>query len=159
MAAAVGVLLRACAALLEDPLTICDRPRPIPGMVGQAGEHDLHALDGNLIDNAIRHNHPGGWIHVGTGTEAGTARLVVENSGIVLDQDRVRDLTQPFRRMARDRTGTDDTGVGLELSIAAAIVATHGGTLDLHARPGGGLRVTATLPLAAQAALTPAVPG
>jgi hypothetical protein len=119
----------------------------------------LTHLAGNVIDNAIRHNHPGGWIHVTTGTEAGTARLVVENSGTVLDQTRVRELTQPFRRMAPDRTGTDDTSVGLGLSIAAAIVATHDGTLDLYARPDGGLRVTATLPLAAPAALTPAVPG
>jgi hypothetical protein len=117
-----------------------------------------HLVD-NLIDNAIRHNHPGGWIHVTTDTEADTARLVVENSGTVLDQTRVRELTQPFRRMAPDRTGTDDTGVGLGLSIVAAIVATHGGSLDLHARPGGGLRVTAILPLATQPALTPAVSG
>jgi signal transduction histidine kinase len=117
-----------------------------------------HLID-NLIDNAIRHNHPGGWIHVTTDTEADAARLVVENSGTVLEQTRVRELTQPFRRLAPDRTSADDTGVGLGLSIVAAIVATHGGSLDLHARPGGGLRITATLPLATQAALTPAVSG
>jgi signal transduction histidine kinase len=117
-----------------------------------------HLID-NLIDNAIRHNHPGGWIHVTTDTEADATRLVVENSGTVLEQTRVRELTQPFRRLAPDRTSADDTGVGLGLSIVAAIVATHGGSLDLHARPGGGLRITATLPLATQAALTPAVSG
>jgi signal transduction histidine kinase len=117
-----------------------------------------HLLD-NLIDNAIRHNHPGGWIHLTTETDTDTVRLVVENSGHVLDQNRVRELTQPFRRLAPDRTGSNDTGVGLGLSIVAAIVATHGGSLDLHARPGGGLRVTATLPVATEAALTPAVPG
>ncbi|MBO0810319.1 MAG: two-component sensor histidine kinase, partial [Actinobacteria bacterium] len=53
-------------------------------------------------------------------------------------------------------TGTGGTGAGLGLSIVAAIVATHHGTLDLHARPGGGLRVTVTLPLAARPALTTA---
>lgn len=71
--------------------------------------------------------------------------LVVESSGPVLDQQRVADLAQPFRRLGADRTSTG-RGSGLGLSIVAAIVAAHHGTLDLHARPDGGLRVTVTLP-------------
>jgi hypothetical protein len=124
---------------------------PVPG-----SEALLTHLTGNLIDNAIRHNLPGGWIRVATGTETGTARLVVENSGPILDPVRIGELAQPFRRAAPDRTGADDTGVGLGLSIVAAIATTHHGTLDLHARPDGGLRVTVTLPLAARPALTAA---
>ena len=116
----------------------------------------LTHLAGNMIDNAIRHNQPGGWIRVATGGGAGTARLVVENSGPVLDPTRVGELAQPFRRAAPDRTGASDTGVGLGLSIVASIAATHHGTLDLHARPHGGLRATVTLPLAARPALTAA---
>ena len=118
----------------------------------------LTHLIGNLIDNAIRHNQPGGWIRVSTdtGTATAAARLVVENSGPILDPGWVSELTQPFRRAVPDRTGTDDTGVGLGLSIVAAIAATHDGTVDLHARPDGGLRVTVTLPLAARPALTAA---
>jgi signal transduction histidine kinase len=113
-------------------------------------------LTGNLIDNAIRHNQPGGWIRVATGTGTGTAWLIVENSGPVLGQSHVGELLQPFRRAAPDRTGTNGTGVGLGLSIVAAVVATHDGSLDLHARPHGGLRVTVTFPLAARPALTAA---
>jgi signal transduction histidine kinase len=116
----------------------------------------LTHLAGNMIDNAIRHNQPGGWIRVATGGGADTARLVVENSGPVLDPSRVGELAQPFRRAAPDRTGASDTGVGLGLSIVASIAATHHGTLDLRARPHGGLRVTVTLPLAARPALTAA---
>jgi signal transduction histidine kinase len=117
-----------------------------------------HLID-NLIGNAIRHNHPGGWIHIATGTGPGAARLVVENGGPVLDQGLVRGLAEPFRRLSRDRTSADDTGVGLGLSIVAAIVTTHHGTLDLHARPRGGLRVAVTLPLAARPVLTTGVTG
>jgi signal transduction histidine kinase len=153
---AAAILAEHAAAISGMHLTVGldQRDAPVHG-----SEALLTHLAGNLIDNAIRHNHPGGWIHVTTGTEARTVRLVVENSGTVLDQARVRELTQPFRRLAPDRTGAGDTGVGLGLSIVAAIVAAHDGTLDLCARPGGGLRVTITLPLAAQAALTPAVSG
>jgi hypothetical protein len=123
---------------------------PVPG-----SEALLTHLTGNLIDNAIRHNQPGGWIHVATDTDTGTgtARLVIENCGPIVDPSRVDELAQPFRRAVRDRTTANDTGVGLGLSIVAAITTTHHGTLDLHARPHGGLRVTVTLPLAARPTL------
>ncbi|MFI8895467.1 sensor histidine kinase [Streptomyces paradoxus] len=62
-----------------------------------------------------------------------------------LDQRRLADLTQPFRRLGADRTGTGQ-GSGLGLSIVAAITQAHHGTLDLRARPDGGLRVTITFP-------------
>jgi signal transduction histidine kinase len=116
----------------------------------------LTHLADNLIDNAIRHNQPGGWIRIASATATGTAQLVVENSGPILDQSHLGELLQPFRRTVPDRTGTNGTGVGLGLSIVAAIVATHDGSLDLHARSHGGLRVTVTLPLAGRPALTAA---
>jgi signal transduction histidine kinase len=99
----------------------------------------------NVIDNAIVHNHGGGWVRVTTGTEPTAARLVVETGGPVLDQDQVDRLAQPFQRLTPERTGSE-TGSGLGLSIVAAIADAHGGGLDLHARPDGGLRVTVTLP-------------
>jgi signal transduction histidine kinase len=101
----------------------------------------------NVIDNAVCHNTAGGWITVTTGVADGRARLVVENGGNVLDQRQVAELTQPFRRLEADRTGTDK-GSGLGLSIVAAIAEAHGGTLDLQARPAGGLRVCVELPAA-----------
>ncbi len=110
----------------------------------------------NVIDNAVCHNTPGGWIAVTTGARGEGARLVVENGGQVLDQQQVAELSQPFRRLEADRIGTDK-GSGLGLSIVAAIAEAHGGTLDLRARPGGGLCVRVDLPAAAAAA-SPAVP-
>jgi signal transduction histidine kinase len=119
----------------------------------------------NLIDNAAGHNVDGGWIHVRAQTEAGRARLTVENGGDVLDQAEVDELSQPFRRLGADRIGTD-RGSGLGLSIVAAIAEAHGGRLELQARRGGGLRACVDLPAAdpaadpaaASAALTGTVP-
>jgi signal transduction histidine kinase len=105
----------------------------------------------NVIDNAIAHNIDGGWISTTTGADGRMARLVVETGGEVLDPQQVGQLAEPFRRLRADRTGSDD-GAGLGLSIVAAIASAHGGTLDLQARPEGGLRVAIALPLAAQAA-------
>ncbi|MFF5970003.1 sensor histidine kinase [Streptomyces sp. NPDC012769] len=108
----------------------------------------LRRVADNVVDNAITHNDPGGWISVAVraeGDDAGTVSLVVESSGPVLDQRQVTGLTQPFRRLGADRTGTGE-GSGLGLSIVAAIARAHHGTLDLRARPDGGLRVTVHLP-------------
>ncbi|GAA3113757.1 sensor histidine kinase [Streptosporangium carneum] len=102
----------------------------------------------NVIDNAITHNHHGGWIRLATTTDATTAQLVIETGGRILDQEQVTPLAQPFQRLSADRTHSDN-GSGLGLSIVAAIAAAHGGTLDLHARTEGGLRVAVSLPAAA----------
>jgi hypothetical protein len=102
----------------------------------------------NVIDNAVCHNTPGGWIAITTRARGAGAQLVVETGGQVLDQQQVAELSQPFRRLEADRIGTDK-GSGLGLSIVAAIAEAHGGTLDLRARPGGGLHVCIDLPTAA----------
>ncbi|WP_311709362.1 sensor histidine kinase [Streptomyces edwardsiae] len=108
----------------------------------------LRRMADNVVDNAIAHNDPGGWISVAVraeGDDAGAVSLVVESSGPALDQRRVADLARPFRRLGADRTGTGQ-GSGLGLSIVAAITQAHHGTLDLRARPDGGLCVTVALP-------------
>ncbi|WP_113703282.1 HAMP domain-containing sensor histidine kinase [Nonomuraea lactucae] len=115
----------------------------------------LSRMVGNVIDNAIVHNHEGGWIRVAAMADGAAARLVVETGGRVLDQEQVARLAQPFQRLGADRTGSGD-GSGLGLSIVAAVAAAHGGELDLRARPEGGLRVTVSLPLAAAAVEVPA---
>jgi len=112
----------------------------------------LRRMVDNVVDNAIVHNAAHGWIAVSTWAGPDTGRIVVENGGPVLDQDQVSQLAQPFRRLGADRVGSD-RGSGLGLSIVAAIAAAHGGSLELRARPEGGLRVTVTLPLAASPAL------
>ena len=75
---------------------------------------------------------------------------MVETGGDILDPQQVGQLAQPFGRLRADRTGSDN-GAGLGLSIVAAIASAHRGTLDLQARPGGGLRVAIALPLATEA--------
>ena len=107
----------------------------------------LRRMADNVIGNAVSHNRDGGWIRITTQADSDMARLTIENGGDILDPAQVAGLAQPFRRLGADRTGSDN-GTGLGLSIVAAITEAHGGSLDLHARPGGGLKVTITLPLA-----------
>ncbi len=111
----------------------------------------LRRMADNVIGNAVSHNRDGGWIRITTMAGNGAARLIIENGGDILDPAQAAGLAQPFRRLGADRTGSDN-GAGLGLSSVAAIAQAHRGSLRLHARPGGGLEVTITLPLAPRAA-------
>src|SRR5207302_444063 len=45
----------------------------------------------NVVDNAVRHNERGGWIHVETGMDGAAASLVVETGGPMLDESKVQE--------------------------------------------------------------------
>ena len=104
----------------------------------------LERLAGNLVENAVRHNLPGGWVRVDTGTVEGRARLEVSNSGAALAPEQVAGLFEPFRRYGTARTAR--RGAGLGLAIVRAVAELHGGTAVATARPDGGFTVTVDLP-------------
>ena len=112
------------------------------GVLGDRGL--LERLAGNLVENAVRHNVPDGWVRVDTGTVQGRSRLEVSNSGGLLAPDQVAGLFEPFRRYGTARTAR--RGAGLGLAIVRAVTELHGGGVSAVARPDGGLTVTVDLP-------------
>jgi signal transduction histidine kinase len=106
----------------------------------------LDRMVGNLVDNAVRHNRPGGWIEVQTGSAADVAYLNIANSGSTIPDDLVQSLFEPFRRI-EVRTNERD-GVGLGLTIVKSIGAAHGATLEVQGQPMGGLVISLTIPKA-----------
>ncbi|PSL56311.1 signal transduction histidine kinase [Saccharothrix carnea] len=97
----------------------------------------LERLVRNLVDNAIRHNHRGGWVDV----NAGPGVLAVANTGPKIERYEVEGLFRPFRRLDRATT-TGERGLGLGLSIVRAIAAAHGATVTATPGADGGLAVT-----------------
>jgi signal transduction histidine kinase len=127
----------------------------------------LERLVANLVDNAVRYNVEGGTVAVTTSTVDSWARIVVSNTGPVIEPGAVPGLFEPFRRL-HERTGgtgraggngsasgngsagrngsAGGNGVGLGLTIVASIASIHAGTVGATASPGGGLEVVADLP-------------
>jgi len=103
-------------------------------------------LIANLVDNAVRYNHPGGDVWVSTSSTEGGSELTVANTGPVISAPDAGRVFQPFERLS-NRTSHD--GFGLGLAIVASIVAVHGGTVTARPRDGGGLSVTVTIPVVA----------
>jgi signal transduction histidine kinase len=105
------------------------------------GDHDLAGqLIANLVDNAIRHNRPGGRIDISTGTSNGHAILAVSNDGALVPASELPRLFEPLERLESTRTSIGN-GYGLGLSIVRAISDAHDAIVTTHARPEGGLAI------------------
>ena len=105
----------------------------------------IERLVANLIDNAVRHNVPGGRVEVETGTRHGRAVLSVVNTGPVVPPAEVDRLFQAFQRYGPRRARRKD-GHGLGLSIVCAIATAHGATITAQAPPRGGLTIEVAFP-------------
>ncbi|MEU1726858.1 HAMP domain-containing sensor histidine kinase [Nonomuraea sp. NPDC005692] len=101
----------------------------------------IESLVANLVDNAIRHNHPDGHVKVTTQTSGTQVTLTVTNSGPVVPGDDLQRLCRPFQKLASDRHDRGD-GYGLGLAIVNAVTQAHRATLTAGARPEGGLSIT-----------------
>lgn len=116
----------------------------------------LARMVANLVENAVRHNEPGGWAAVQARTTGGWAEIVVTNSGAVVPAAAAARLLEPFQRLARHGDGRP--GAGLGLSIVRTVAEAHGGEVALAPRPGGGLCVAVRLPATSPASAPEPVP-
>lgn len=126
------------------------RPAPVRG-----DRRLLERVAENLVENAVRHNVPGGTVAIATGVRDGAAWLRVASSGPELAPEELARLTEPFVRGERTRA----RGSGLGLAIVRTVTRAHGGTLELTPRPGGGLIAEIALPLRSPAGPAAAADG
>ena len=132
---AAAPAIRACPVTIETAL------RPGPAL----GDPVLvERLVTNLVDNAVRHNVPNGWVQVATGTREGMAFIEVANGGALIPEEAVPSLFEPFHRLSQ-RAGSPD-GTGLGLSIVRSVALAHHGQVTARHRPAGGLEVSVLLP-------------
>ncbi len=113
------------------------------------GDKDrLRQVIDNLLANVRAHTPPGTTATVHVAVLGDQAQLEVRDTGPGMSDEEARRVFERFYRAdpARARTGG---GSGLGLSIVAAIVAAHGGTVSAASSPGQGLVVTILLPMTA----------
>jgi len=137
----------------DGGLRLVTRLRPAPV---QGDPALLERMVANLVENAVRHNQPGGWLEVATGTSDGRAFVQVANGGQEIPTDQVESLFEPFRHLhgrVASASASAVRGAGLGLSIVRSVARAHGGDAHAMALAGGGLEVTVRLPVRAQATM------
>jgi two-component system OmpR family sensor kinase len=96
----------------------------------------------NLLTNAIQYNHDGGEVKAGLKTENGMAVLAVSDTGQGMPAE---DLPRVFERFYRADKSRSSGNAGLGLAISKAIVAAHGGSIDVASEENAGSTFTVRL--------------
>jgi two-component system OmpR family sensor kinase len=132
------------AAHVVDP----DRPVDVElddaTVVGDRGR--LRQVVDNLFANVRAHTAPDTAVRVSLRRLDGVVELAVADSGPGLDHEQADRIFERFYRTDASRTRASG-GVGLGLSIVAAVAEAHGGSVSTRPTEGGGATFVVTLPL------------
>ena len=97
----------------------------------------------NLIVNALQAMPEGGTLKIETSFDEDRVLFGVQDSGIGMDQETVKQIFLPFFS-----TKDISEGTGLGLSVVHGIVKSHGGSIAVKSQPGQGSRFEIRFPLA-----------
>jgi two-component system NtrC family sensor kinase len=96
----------------------------------------------NLVVNAIQAMPQGGKLTVQTLAGKGYVSLIVEDTGVGMSEDVMKNIFMPFFT-----TKEVDQGTGLGLPVVHGIVTSHGGSIKVESQVGRGTRFEVKLPL------------
>jgi two-component system, OmpR family, sensor kinase len=133
-----------------DAARVVEPDRPIdvsvePATVTGDGTRLRQVVD-NLLANARVHTPPGTPVFVELHRVDGRARLSIADHGPGLTEEQAERVFERFYRADTSRARASG-GVGLGLSIVAALIEAHGGQAEAQPTPGGGATFVVTLPL------------
>jgi two-component system, OmpR family, sensor kinase len=132
-----------------DAARVVDIERPIDVSIEPAtvvGDPDRlrQAID-NLLANVRAHTPPGTHVTVGLHRVDGRVELSVSDTGPGLSEEEAAQVFERFFRVDSSRTRASG-GVGLGLSIVAAVAQAHGGSAEARPTPGGGATFVVAIP-------------
>jgi two-component system OmpR family sensor kinase len=133
------------------PVTLTVAAEPDVSPLVRGDDARLRQVAGNLVGNALTHTSRDTpvTVHVGVDRHAGQhwATIAVADSGPGMPSEQAAHVFERFYRADESRQrGTG--GAGLGLSIVAAIVAAHDGTVTVDSKTGAGTLFRVRLPLA-----------
>jgi two-component system, OmpR family, sensor kinase len=139
----------------ERPVRLVTDQRVEPPVV-IGDENRLRQVLGNLLANAVTHTPAGTPIKVTLLTEGPYAVLAVSDEGPGMRPEDTARVFERFFRADPSRVRSSG-GSGLGLSIVAALVAAHGGHVQVESTLGQGTTFTVRIPL--MGAFPPPPPG
>lgn len=100
----------------------------------------------NLIENGVKYNNDGGWVHVSLNADARFAYIKVEDNGMGIDEESLSHVFDRFYRADKSHS-TDIPGTGLGLAITKSAVLLHKGEIKVHSELNEGTVFDVRIPL------------
>ena len=100
----------------------------------------------NLVENAIKYNHVGGWVDISLNGDFRYFYITVADSGIGIPEEEQGHIFERFYRVDKSHSN-ENHGTGLGLSIARNVVIMHRGSIKVHSKEGEGSAFTVRIPL------------
>lgn len=97
----------------------------------------IYRLVYNLVENAIKYNHPGGQVTVNASRKEKCVCLSVADTGNGIPEELRERVFEPFFRVDKSRSRALG-GVGLGLALVHEIVRVHDGNITVRSNPSGG---------------------
>lgn len=97
----------------------------------------IYRLVYNLVENAIKYNHPGGQVIVSASRKEKRVCLSVADTGNGIPEELRERVFEPFFRVDKSRSRALG-GVGLGLALVHEIVRVHEGSITVRSNPSGG---------------------
>jgi two-component system OmpR family sensor kinase len=142
----VGDAVETARAVDPDrPLTLTSEPVQVLG-----DPERLRQIIDNLLSNARAHTPPETPVSVSVGRDGADAYVEVSDSGPGLADDELGRVFERFYRADESRSRASG-GVGLGLSIVAAVAESHGGSVSAVSQAGKGATFRIVLPLFSEA--------
>lgn len=141
-----------CCAMLEPQatergVTLAMKLPHDPGQV-MGDRRAVQQILINLLSNAIKFTPSGGQVTVDATRRGDIMHILVNDTGIGIEDEDLARLGQPFVQVHNDYT-RQFQGTGLGLSLVKGLVRLHGGSMSIESAPGLGTTVTVGLPAAA----------
>lgn len=114
------------------------------GLVVNADYPRLRQAVANLVDNAVKYTPPGGSVTIEARADARAVVIEVRDTGPGIPAD---EQARIWERLYRGDAGRTERGLGLGLSLVKAVVAAHGGSVQVASTPGAGSTFRLTLPV------------
>ncbi len=116
-----------------------------PAFTLEADETLLGQAMNNLIGNSVKFTPKGGTIYLKFIIEKNQRLIVIQDTGIGMDEEICKGLFTDF--IHQSTAGTKgETGTGLGLGIVKKIIDAHGFSITAHSKPGKGSVFTILIP-------------
>ncbi len=100
----------------------------------------------NLVENAIKYNNEGGWVHISLNSDHQFFYIKVEDNGLGIPEDSVEHIFDRFYRADKSHS-REIGGTGLGLAITKSAIAMHNGEVKVRSKLGEGSTFDVRIPL------------